>query len=325
MPATITHAYFAEDVYKRLNTYNKSLIDENLIQYKMFSQSTDSLMFYNIENLKKGKEIREFQYTFHTTKTQDFFCCLAKKIKNKKLFNNKSVMCYLYGMICHYVLDSNIHPFIYYKTGYFNKHDKSSYKYNNQHSYMETFLDLYLMKEKGKISFDKLNINTFTFDLKPFDFDLIEIINSCFFDVYGIRDMAKIYYISLKQMCRFIKRYRIDKTGIKKLLYKSIDKFTPKNIFKFEALSYNYKFKNEEIYLNNNHNIWFNPIEPSIFSYESFSDLYEKSIDEAINIINNLTDYFNGKNIDIKKVFTNKSYVSGLNCNIDLIFKKFEY
>ena len=153
MPATITHAYFAEDVYKRLNTYNKNLIDENLIQYKMFSQSTDSLMFYNIENLKKGKEIREFQYTFHTTKTQDFFCCLAKKIKNKKLFNNKSVMCYLYGMICHYVLDSNIHPFIYYKTGYFNKHDKSSYKYNNQHSYMETFLDLYLMKEKGIISF----------------------------------------------------------------------------------------------------------------------------------------------------------------------------
>ena len=44
MPATATHAIFAMDVYNALPNKIKKLIDKNTFQYKMFSQSTDSLI-----------------------------------------------------------------------------------------------------------------------------------------------------------------------------------------------------------------------------------------------------------------------------------------
>ena len=75
MPATITHAFFTMDVYQKLSKEEQLLATDDLTQLRMFGQSTDSMMFYNIENLKKGKNLRKFQYFFHTTKTQEFFTC----------------------------------------------------------------------------------------------------------------------------------------------------------------------------------------------------------------------------------------------------------
>ena len=43
MPATITHAYFAKDLYEVLPEDISSKIDLN--RTKMFAQSTDSIMF----------------------------------------------------------------------------------------------------------------------------------------------------------------------------------------------------------------------------------------------------------------------------------------
>ena len=44
MPSTVTHAFFAKDVYDILPNDIQSLLDVN--QCKMFGQSTDSLLFY---------------------------------------------------------------------------------------------------------------------------------------------------------------------------------------------------------------------------------------------------------------------------------------
>lgn len=325
MPATMTHAYFAIDVFNRLDGTSKNLIKDNLLQYKMFSQSTDSLMFYNIETLKKGKKIRSFQYTFHTTNSQKFFCNLVHKIKRGKLYSNSDIISYLYGMICHYVLDSNVHPFVYYKTGNFNKCDKNTYKYNNMHSFMETFLDIWMMENKGVSSPYGFNVGKFTFDFRLFDESLKSVINSTFYEVFDIKNMSEVYYFSLKHMRRFLMRYRVDRMGIKKFFYKAIDKITPPNIFMFEALSYNYKPKDKAYFLNTEKEVWFNPIDPTIRSHESFLDLYNKSVIEAVDIIKKVTDYFNGQSINLKKVFTNKSYLSGLDCNIELDFKNFAF
>lgn len=325
MPATMTHAYFAIDVFNKLHYDSRKVIENNLLQFKMFSQSTDSLMFYNIETLKRGKKIRSFQYTFHTSASQLFFCTLINNIKSNDFMNNSSILAYLYGLICHYVLDSNIHPFIFYKTGNFNKKDKYTYKYNNVHSFMETFLDIEMMLRNNVYNPYGFRIDNFSFDLKIFDQDLNSIIDSTFSYVFGIDNMSKIYYISLVQMKRFLKRYRIDGAGLKKHLYKIIDKITPRSTFRFEALSYNYKCNYKDFFLNSKKEIWYNPIDPNIYSYESFDDLYNKSIDEATYIINNVYDYLHGKNVNLKLLFKNKSYISGLDCNIKLNFKKFAF
>ena len=42
-----------------------------------------------------------------------------------------NVVWFLVGTICHFVLDSTLHPYIIYKTGMMDKKKSSTYKYNN--------------------------------------------------------------------------------------------------------------------------------------------------------------------------------------------------
>lgn len=86
-------------------------------------------------------------------------------------------------------------------------------------------------------------------------------------------------------------------------------------MFRFEALSYHYKSKREEYFLNTRHEIWFNPCDKNIFSYESFDDLYKKSILEARDIIIKLDMYFKSKKVNLCDIFLNKSYLTGLDCD----------
>ena len=127
MPATITHAYFAEDLFNILDKNTKRLISNKKKELMMFSQNTDPLMFY-ILTLKNGKKIRKLQFVAHTEKTNLFFENTIKYIKKNKYYNNPDVLVFLYGFICHFTLDSRTHNFIVYKTGYFIKEDKKTYK-----------------------------------------------------------------------------------------------------------------------------------------------------------------------------------------------------
>ena len=125
MPATVTHAFFILDVYNKIDKKNLKEAENYKNNLKMFAQSTDSLMFYNILNLKKGKNIRKYQSITHYTKTNEFFTNLITHIKENKYYEDPQILSFLYGFISHFCLDSNIHPYIIYKTGMHNKKDKS--------------------------------------------------------------------------------------------------------------------------------------------------------------------------------------------------------
>ena len=83
MPSTITHAYFGEDLFNKIPKESKNIITNEKKSLMMFSQSMDSLMFYNIYNLFPGKKIRNLSSTFHNNKTDDFFSNLITYMKKK--------------------------------------------------------------------------------------------------------------------------------------------------------------------------------------------------------------------------------------------------
>ena len=322
MPATITHHTFAQDVFNCLPKKIKKNIDEDLLY--TFSQSTDAFMFYNVESLKKGKDIRKLQKITHTTKTQEFFITLTSYINDNNFKYNKQIMSFLYGFICHYVLDSNMHPYICYRTGMFNRKDKTTYKYMGQHAIMETYLDNYILKTRYKKNYNNLTKKDLKIHLKEFNNELNTTIDYIFYKVYEVNNISKIYYKAIKQMKRFITRYRIDNLGIKKSFYSIANKIIPYK-YDFRTLSYHYNNDEMTSYLNNNHDTWYYPTEPTISSNESFEEIYIRSKKEALKIIENINLYFNNEAKSLKNVFTNKSYLTGLDCNKETIFKKFYF
>ena len=323
MPATVVHAYFAQDLNDILPKEIKNKLDVNRL--KTFGQSTDSLMFYNLFSILPGKKIRDFQKYFHTNKTQDFFVNLINYIKENDYTEDIDVNSFLVGAICHYVLDSTVHPYIYYKTGYFNKNDKSTYKYNNVHTFMETFLDNDMIKRRESINPYKFNISKFSFDTSKFSNELNDTIKYTFKETFDVDNMDKIYYKSLKQMRNSIFIFRQDRYGIKKFFYKLADTFTSKRVFRFEAISYHYPLNDRHNFLNENHKLWRNPTTYNITSTESFLDLYLKALKLAKVIVCASFDYLNGKDIELEKVFTNISYVTGLDCTLEKELKYFEF
>lgn len=323
MPATVVHAYFAQDLNDILPKEIKNKLDVNRL--KTFGQSTDSLMFYNLFSILPGKKIRDFQKYFHTNKTQEFFINLINYIKENDYTEDIDVNSFLVGAICHYVLDSTVHPYIYYKTGYFNKNDKSTYKYNNVHTFMETFLDNDMIKRRESINPYKFNISKFSFDTSKFSNELNDTIKYTFKETFDVDNMDKIYYKSLKQMRNSIFIFRQDRYGIKKFFYKLADTFTSKRVFRFEAISYHYPLNDRHNFLNENHKLWRNPCDYSLTSEESFLDLYLKALKLAKVMICASFDYINGKDIELEKVFINKSYITGLDCELDKELKYFEF
>ncbi len=322
MPATVTHAFFTKDIYDILPEEIQSYLD--IDRCKMFGQSVDSLMFYNLFSIFPGKKIRRFQYHFHACQSQEFFLNLLRYMKDNNI-KDKDTYSFLLGFICHYALDSTLHPYIVYRTGVFHKSIPSTHKYNNIHAFMETFLDNDMISRRAKCNPYKFDITGFCFDTKPFSEELNKTIDYAFYNTFQINDMSSIYYKSLKQMKTALRLFRKDRYGIKKFIYKLVDSFTTDGTYRFEAISYHYPLEDKHNFLNSNHATWRHPAIYNQTSNESFVDLYLKSIKFAKVLMCASYDYLNNKSIDLEQIFTNLSYISGLDCNDNRELKYFEF
>lgn len=323
MPATIVHSYFAKDLFDILPEGIKKDIDEDRL--RMFAQGTDSLMFYNLFSILPGKKVRNIMQEFHTTKTKSYFLNLINYIKRNDLITDSDICSYLIGNICHYALDSTVHPFVIYKTGIFDKKVKSTYKYNNVHDFMETFLDNDMISRREDISPYHFKLGKFCFSFGKLSYELSRCIDYSFETTYGYKNMGKKYYKSLKQMRNALVVFRRDPIGVKKFFYKLVDTFTPRSMYKFEAISYHYPLDDRHNYLNLDHKMWRHPMEYNNTSKESFLDLYLRALKLAKVLTCATFDYINGKNIELDKIFINTSYYSGLDCDIEENYKYFEF
>lgn len=323
MPATVTHAYFTKDIYDILP--EKIITKVDLKRLKMFGQAYDPFMFYNLFSILPGKKIRRLSEYFHSNNTKDFFINTLNIIKENHFINDRDCMSFLIGFICHYALDSTLHPYIIYRSGIMNKKYKNTYKYNNVHTFIETFIDNDMIKRREKTNPYKFRLDKYCFDTSKFSKKLNFLIDNTFEKTYGFKNGAKIYYSSLKEMKYALLFLRRDVYGIKKNIYKIIDTFTSAKTFRFEAVSYHYPLKDKHNYLNSNHNLWRNPTTYSMESNESFLELYLKALKTAEELICKSFDYLEGENINLDDVFLNLSYLSGINCSLGKELKYFDF
>ena len=310
MAGTVTHSYFAMDVYDKIG--NKK-IDNYLDNYRTFAQGHDIFSFSN----------RRSHY-YHDHKTQDFFINMINYIKDNELYNNDELLSFLYGYICHYTLDKNIHPYVTYKGGKYDKKNKATKKYKCKHSDIETYIDSYMIKKKDNIEPGKLKVHLFCCNANKFSKELNDLIDYTFKKTYNADNISKTYYKGIKHMKFLYRLLRYDRFKIKKTMYSIVDKITPKYAYKFSPISFAYN-KNKDYYLNLEHKTWNHPIYKDEKYNTSVLDIYDDSVIEASSIINKVTDYFNNKKVDLKKVFDNSSFATGKDCNLKLKPKYYEY
>ena len=328
MPNTLTHSYFAVDVFDKLDEQSKKRLNNNTSVLRMFAQGPDPLYFYNLMFPFIGKDIRLiYPRTVHDIKTRNFFISLIDKIKSNNLQYDYQIMSMLYGFISHYVLDSIIHPYIIYKTGIYDKDIPGSKKYRSLHLDMELYLDGYMIFQRERMPIQNFKMYEFCFTNELINSNTKKILDSVIKDVYNLDNYSKYYFKSIKHMKIINRLFRYDKYGIKKTFYKLLDVILPKKQLKKEQLSYYIDYKKKLHYLNIEKNEWCHPVDQYETYRYSFVELYHIALNNAIKIINDVNSVLYD-NVDIKilnESFENLSYRTGKKCDDDRVLKFFEY
>ena len=133
MPATYAHYVFGKKVFKKLPKGEKEIICEAKDAFLLGLHGPDLLFYYY--PLCRNR-INQQGYSMHKEIAADFF------EKGKKLYEqekNLILRAYLYGFLCHYILDSECHPYINF---YMDENDCG-------HLELETEFDRYLMELDG--------------------------------------------------------------------------------------------------------------------------------------------------------------------------------
>lgn len=321
MPQLITHNIFATEVYNKINNKIKKSIDSDISIYKMYAQSFD-YFYYSF-----SKKWRKIGNRAHKKNVRKYFMNIINNIIDMNLENNSQALSYLYGSITHYVLDSNCHPLIFYKTGVFSKNDKkNTKKYMGLHGDFETNIDAFYYINTFKRSFHKVNTaKEFIPKIHPSN-ELKSLMNKTFFDTFNINNAFSKYYNSYKHARWLYPLFINDKHGIKKKIYKLYDKIIFFRNNNYEYYSTYIKHPNFD-YLNIKHHKWCYPSDKTITSKESFIDLYNKSLEKACNLITLAHQVLNKeKNIkEFEKNIGNLSYVRGLDWKNSTYMKYFEF
>lgn len=149
MPGFTTHYLFG---VKNLQQLKKAALCPVLFQsiekyktvFQLGLQGPDLFFYYFISQLKKTK----LGSITHKTLTGDFLQCLAQA---PELFSREKerqvARAYAAGFIGHYILDTEIHPYVYFMTGHGDKLKQKGYA---DHIVLESDMDACLLMRYAK-------------------------------------------------------------------------------------------------------------------------------------------------------------------------------
>ena len=298
MANLITYAFFTSDVKEKCNLRRLDLMKLTSYGPIPFSYTYRGRGYTNL---------------IHTKNSLQFFKKMITKIQEKQLYKDEDVKAILHGFICHYALDTNLTPYLIYKSGNGKNHLD---KYEN----IEVYLSKYIVENRiGKFRTWKAYDNLF--ETKIENENIITILNEVFDEVYNIFDGGKKYVQGLKKMYNSYRYFRYDPWGIKYHIYQFLHLFYRNRDIRNMSF-----YQVEEQDLNLNHNEWKHPCDRNELHNESAIDLYIHALAKATEMIKLADDILVGKEKIEKmdEVFGNLSYVTGKDCNLELPFKYFE-
>ncbi len=302
MPSSIVHRYIGLDTLDKLHKKPKDIIKERLNNYTLYCQCTAVLYFYRIIGFG-GKRIQDAGHMFHWRKVFKSFEFLVNKNKENK---DKELFTLIAGFITHYKADSYCHPFINYRA-----YNKNRIKHQDNHFMIETYLDNYYLNKREKENYRKYKTYKFlsNYTKEKIIEDTIEELYQKIFNEKGV---GKCYYKGTASMIHVFKYMRLDRTGIKKSLYRLLD-INPFNIRRTRYLSYNFPLDRDSFMINSSHQEWYNIKDNTIKSTKSFDDLWMDAINDSAKIINELYKYiFEDKDMDLYQLIGNYSLSTGL-------------
>lgn len=314
MPGYDTHYIFGIHGYRRMpDSLVKKSIYKYKNPYKLGLLGPDIFFYYATEIVAVRKNIGSIM---HTDKTDIFFKYCFEYI-NKSIGHSKEIaIAYVAGFLSHYVLDTSMHPYVYWMTNYSNK----GKDYLEKHFSLETDIDIALMNSyldtTPEIFFRNSQTSFETYE-KYIISDLLHYaIRNTYKHSRITRSGIRAAIISLQKESKMLKLFSNRmKNAIGTIEYAFVGQ---RYIAPLIPGGNEPKSKDP---LNLSHSIWFNPWSTGMASKKSVPEILNDSRENYLTIISLYVNYINNpdeKNalILLKKAIGKKSYHSGLNYKI---------
>ena len=326
MPAIYTHYKFGKEVLSGINKKSSKNIKKHIVTYYIFNQSFDTLYYHYLFVGFIGKNIRDLGTIAHKQQVNNYFKNITQYIISNKENNNYLLKAYLYGSINHYILDSTMHPYVFYKTGVYNSKNPKTYKYNGLHSKFEFMLDSFFYRNDTNLNYNKLKVHKELIPKYTFNKDLKDTLDYTFKKTFNVTNMGKTFNTSYKHE-RFLYKLVIeDSIGIKKRLLKFVDLMTTNKV-KNIANNSTYIKNIDYSILNVDKKEWNHPSIKNEKYNHSVIDLYSIALEKSIDIINKFELMFEDKynKEELFKELGDNSYITGLPSKRNVKMRFFEF
>ncbi len=325
MPSIITHYICGLKSFEKLR--DTKIISEISANPDLFSLGTlgPDIFFFDVSlSVTETSESVAIGHRMHKCGINQFYKHCVDFAKNREASELKAIFVYMAGFLCHYALDSNMHPYIFYHTGFSDSHAKLKYPYGAYHKKLESAIDTILCNDiLGKT---------------PCQLDIASKINAT---AYERRLIADLYTYALSSAYTFNHKLRnFEKTLMcEKKFYKSFGPYhsiIKKTMRFFEGcigkkgilsnlIHDSYISKDDTYdYLNKNKSVWYNPWDNSNPRTQCVMELFESAVSQTVYYISLLYDIiFSDRDTDAKiKRLGNKSLEGGT--EVDMDFKYFD-
>lgn len=305
------HAKLAKEIQK---SHKQTLNSEVVL---LGSQGPDP-MYYGFVH-KYHKDYRFFADRMHDTDTNGLFEAMFSYAKEHP---SLEVYSYMIGFLCHFALDVKIHPYVYHHVGQYDELDTKTHHMRGLHLKFERSIDAMLIEHDTKDKAHHYPLQKNVFPIKEVPKELQKFYQHLMDERYQFSDGASMIENSVQSMYRVLRYIVQDKTGIKKLGYKLLDRIFSKEDMYFSDLSMYHHIADFD-FLNQEHREWAHPVTEEK-SNKSVLDLYQDAVLFAKELIAYFDQYLAGEETKtVAAMIKNYSFNSGVSCDDKRLMKHY--
>lgn len=313
MPDIITHYIFGLDTTQNIkNTPLYPIIKEHRDLFLIGLQGPDPIYYHD---LRKKNHKAYIASKMHNEKTGDFLVSALCQIKKYDIDSLEFCqgLSYLSGFICHYILDSMAHPYIFYLGGRYQEDVPETHKYIGLHKKVELAIDTILCEERFSMKSSDFKIHKTI--LKDIEIPkcILSMFDEALFLNYGINGGGAIFKDAYDDI-RTYYTMTYDRFGAKKAVASLITPILPKSTAPFVSTFSYYNCLNEDFdYMNRNKRVWLHPVTGNIYTF-SFYDILRNANKKSTSLLQSAYDFASSQISaeDFRTMLPNTSYLTGL-------------
>lgn len=291
MPDVVVHSVFGRDVKSALPESIREKLVSDPYTFALFGP--DVWFMYQPWKLREGRG-----RVMHTMKPGAFLMALADRARVSAVPD--ALFSYLAGFLCHYALDSGVHPYVIHVT-------EEQYDFPRCHMSFEHSLDMQELR-RASLDRDRHPVTGAYFPACRLPETIRRDIDEVFASVYGWKNC----WSALNHSCRrFRLIYRVieNRNG----LFSRLTRLTKSPLLK--SLSYSESHFNDMDVENREGREWRHSHDESVSSAASFGEMRAEALDRAVNMISAAYRYIFSSGLsrdELAGIIGNRSYLSGL-------------